>query len=491
MSDQPDRIVVTCPCGARMRVKGEAVGRKVRCPKCNETFRVADPGAVDTEADGEGDFGMMEELAAQADLAPPATPSQPMITCPNCMVKMPADSRMCMSCGYDTTTGKVRKGTTAKSADRAAKVKRLAGGAGRLAMGTLFSGIGALIGAGVWIAVALLANLEIGWIAWGVGLLAGYGMRLGRSDAGVKGGIIAASMSLVGIVIAKVVVFGVLIYGMMTGDTANVNLQRAYVAIQMTEEALDERGIWSEADREKTFEKEYERAFAVLENLSDEAIHRRWQQYGDAASEEEENAKVIQLAGHYSTLRAHAAGLSYRDEKQTTLFEEEQARFAALSPEEIETELAALQSWEEGERWSDEPYVRHFLIYERVDGAVDQWYEENEPPVNEESELDEEDFIELPEADWREIYTKAAAEVDAMTPEARLAEARKIEADRERAYEELVAGFETEAGESETADLGFGEALFAFIFSAFGLFDLLFIAFAVYTAFKVASGTAS
>ena len=73
-----------------------------------------------------------------------------------------------------------------------------------------------------------------------------------------------------------------------------------------------------------------------------------------------------------------------------------------------------------------------------------------------------------------------------MTPEARRAQARKIDADRERAYEELVAGFETEAGESETADLGFGEALFAFIFSALGLFDLFFIGLAVYTAFKVA-----
>ena len=314
-------------------------------------------------------------------------------------------------------------------------------------------------------------------------------MRLGRGDASVKGGVIAAGMGFGGIVIAKVVVFVVLIYGMITGDTTNVDVQRAYVAIQMTEEALDERGIWSETEREDQFEKDYERAYAVLENLSDEGVRKRWQEYRDAAMELEEYDKVFELAGHHSELRAEAAGLSYGDEQRTTLFEEEQARFEALSPEEIETELASLQSWEEGGRWSDEQYVRHFLIYERVDGPVEQWYEEHEPPYDEESEDDEEDFIEMPEEVWKGIHAKAASEVDAMTPEARLAEARKIEADREREYEEFFAAHESEVGESETADFGFGKALFAFIVTAFGLLDLIFIALAVYTGFKVAVGT--
>lgn len=35
----------------------------------------------------------------------------------------------------------------------------------------------------IWLAVVMMANLEIGWIFWGMGALAGLGMRLGAGDA--------------------------------------------------------------------------------------------------------------------------------------------------------------------------------------------------------------------------------------------------------------------------------------------------------------------
>jgi hypothetical protein len=73
--------------------------------------------------------------------------------------------------------------------------------------GTIFSFLGALLGAIIWAAVAYFTGFEVGYIAWGLGGLAGLGMALGHEDSdGTVAGIIAACMSLGGIVAAKVLI---------------------------------------------------------------------------------------------------------------------------------------------------------------------------------------------------------------------------------------------------------------------------------------------
>ena len=74
--------------------------------------------------------------------------------------------------------------------------------------GALYSAIGALLGAGVWAGVAVATNYEIGWIAWGLGALAGAGMALGHDDKdGTAAGITAAGISIAGILAAKFFIY--------------------------------------------------------------------------------------------------------------------------------------------------------------------------------------------------------------------------------------------------------------------------------------------
>lgn len=64
--------------------------------------------------------------------------------------------------------------------------------------------VGGLIGAAVWAAIAYYANFEIGWIAWGIGVVAGFGAAVGSKGEGdVMTGGIAAVAALAGIGLGK------------------------------------------------------------------------------------------------------------------------------------------------------------------------------------------------------------------------------------------------------------------------------------------------
>ena len=53
--------------------------------------------------------------------------------------------------------------------------------------------IGAAIGGGVWVGVGYFAEAEVGYIAWGIGLLAGIGVRVvaNEDDLGMMSGFAA------------------------------------------------------------------------------------------------------------------------------------------------------------------------------------------------------------------------------------------------------------------------------------------------------------
>ncbi|MFG0253334.1 MAG: hypothetical protein ACF8NJ_10725 [Phycisphaerales bacterium JB038] len=69
----------------------------------------------------------------------------------------------------------------------------------------LFGGlIGAAIGAGIWAAIAHYGNYEIGIVAWGIGVLAGVGVRLGAGErlTGTTGAL-AVLIAVIGIAVGK------------------------------------------------------------------------------------------------------------------------------------------------------------------------------------------------------------------------------------------------------------------------------------------------
>ena len=66
---------------------------------------------------------------------------------------------------------------------------------------------GAGIGGALWVAIGHFSGYEIGFVAWGVGLAAGIGALSGAHGKGsAQGGVIAAVLALLSIVIAKYII---------------------------------------------------------------------------------------------------------------------------------------------------------------------------------------------------------------------------------------------------------------------------------------------
>jgi hypothetical protein len=233
-------IELACPkCRQKYRLKDELAGKKAKCAKCGESIHVpaAAPvaAAVAPAAKAPAPKPPAPKPAAPKPTAS-AAPAKPVIadalpdlsdlfddsfpvaaqpsrlestssgsSCPKCGGSLGSNAVVCVKCGYNKQTGK-KLSTSRESSSSSAKKK---GSTSTLMKGTLFSGIGALIGAGVWAGVGIALDREIGYIAWGLGGAAGVGMAAGHEDDddGTTAGIIASVMAIVGILAAKVFMF--------------------------------------------------------------------------------------------------------------------------------------------------------------------------------------------------------------------------------------------------------------------------------------------
>ncbi len=73
-----------------------------------------------------------------------------------------------------------------------------------MVMGTLAGLIASVAGAGVWAAVTIVTEYQIGWMAVGIGVLVGFAVRYSGKGIGQAFGIIAAAISLFGCVLGNV-----------------------------------------------------------------------------------------------------------------------------------------------------------------------------------------------------------------------------------------------------------------------------------------------
>ncbi len=68
----------------------------------------------------------------------------------------------------------------------------------------LYGALAGAAGAALWAAIAYLANMEIGWIAWGVGLAVGVGVAVGNEGEGsLPAGVLAAALAAGSVVVGK------------------------------------------------------------------------------------------------------------------------------------------------------------------------------------------------------------------------------------------------------------------------------------------------
>jgi hypothetical protein len=139
-------VVCGQDCSDRKRVK-DRLGRYY-CQPCHEAQKArlaaaaaqtpaqptpaepSRPAAPPPPARAEGNMGSIFNLMADAEASAPASgpPAVPGVACPSCRSPMAAGAVLCVSCGYDTRTGKVLGG--AKAQRRPAPMRRPGAGGG-------------------------------------------------------------------------------------------------------------------------------------------------------------------------------------------------------------------------------------------------------------------------------------------------------------------------------------------------------------------------
>ena len=230
----------------------------------------------------------LKSTPVQAKPQPQLAPSSH--NCPSCEAPLAEGAVLCVKCGYDTRTRGRRSVQRVESGDGDAKPSKLAGAASLL-RGSLFSFLGAMLGAFIWAVLAYLTQYEFSIVAWGLGGLAGLGMALGHDSAdGTVAGIIAAFMSLVGIIAAKVFIV-IIVIAMVINEAAHemqqqlpldpVEFQRGTLAEAIVIQELKAAGEDYDTASEERLEALYAKSEAEVAKLSAEEIDARLKEIVD------------------------------------------------------------------------------------------------------------------------------------------------------------------------------------------------------------------
>jgi predicted Zn finger-like uncharacterized protein len=331
-------VEFTCPeCHRGYSVKDELAGKTAKCGKCGHRMRIpqlapapavskapapkkapVQAGSVKSPTPKSTQSSMSSWLDDELELAQPAVPAAPKPktterTCPACGAALGGGAVLCVACGYDTRTRtKLQTQHVDLGAPSAKPAKRTKiGSAASLLRGTIFSFIGAMLGAIIWAVFAYLTMLESSYIAWGLGGLAGLGMALGHDDDdGTFAGIIAAFMSLVGIIAAKILIIVIIIaafVGEVAGEADPVEAKRMLLAPNVAGEKLKSKGIEPDEATDEQWEQAQAEAETELAKLSDEELDARIEALIQAEEDEEAAGDDVEVANAPNDAQGGAA----------------------------------------------------------------------------------------------------------------------------------------------------------------------------------------
>ncbi len=279
----PEASQIECPhCETKLKIKNPSLfGKKIRCPKCSEPFVAETPPADEDE--------FAENLGSLGDDFGEPLPS----------AKLPAMP------GRSKGPGKTGSKSSGDSSDapRPKKKARPRAQGNTLPWITwpLFGFGGGLIASVIWVIVGYSFQREVGFIAWGVGLCVGLGVRMAAGDrAGLGAGLTAIAISIFMILASKFAVAYLLtakfVNNMAVHAEANDDdSAKLALAVQMAEEepAKGAKG----ALKEPEFDINEATSFKELPKSVREKTEARWKKMTDAERKElrEQMAGMQQL----------------------------------------------------------------------------------------------------------------------------------------------------------------------------------------------------
>jgi hypothetical protein len=101
--------------------------------------------------------------------------------------------------------------------------------------------VGGIVGAAIWAAITYYAHAEIGWIAWGIGGLVGFGVRLaaGEREEGAGPGVTAVAVAIGSILLGKFLAAHFLVASLV-GD-GSMDVDNDDMIVQLADEIVKER----------------------------------------------------------------------------------------------------------------------------------------------------------------------------------------------------------------------------------------------------------
>lgn len=296
-------------CSRSLKVPAKAAGHRVRCPGCQGEVKV--PGAAagagvatattaappaEPDAGGFGD-DLLSGLAGGDAVTPGADQlaarQATLVPCPSCAAGVSATATVCTACGYNLKTGKKARAASTKEGSKVlGAAGAVAKAGGRFALGCGLSAAGALVGAGIWFGVAYATHYEIGWIAWGVGVLAGLGMLFGYGKPDVLGGLVAAGMAIGAIMLGKLLLFHSIFGPMLAGADHADGTERQQYAEVIAYELMEEPNLppnASEAEEERAYDAAHDAALARakerVSKMTDEEVRGKLKTHRDEQRE--------------------------------------------------------------------------------------------------------------------------------------------------------------------------------------------------------------
>jgi hypothetical protein len=184
---EAERIKVTCPnCEKPLVMKAELAGRRVKCPQCQTPFTASASGS-----------------AAPAESNPKPKPSPAAVGA----VASPL-AKKSVSSAQRSWKPPVQEDDDEPIAKPKKKKKRKSSSASEMfgpgmIRGLAFGMLAAVLSAVGWALVGAGTGMEIGWLAWGVGVLCGFAVAVGWQDSDMMPGVAAAGCAVFGILLGK------------------------------------------------------------------------------------------------------------------------------------------------------------------------------------------------------------------------------------------------------------------------------------------------
>ncbi|MDB5344924.1 MAG: hypothetical protein JWP89_3301 [Schlesneria sp.] len=209
-------ITVSCPdCGKAYKLKPTLIGKKGRCKVCDSSFTIEDPSGSSVD-NNDNEYAMPTPRQS-----PPATPeklkpSKPALADDDEFAGLNSVGSRDDAVDElpELPPRRKQEASTRNIQSESAtappkKKKQSSSSGGGFVLGgpisaILSAGIGGSIGAVIWGAIAYFAHAEVGYVAWGVGGLVGFCVRMGAGDMdeGIAG-FIAAGGAVISILAGK------------------------------------------------------------------------------------------------------------------------------------------------------------------------------------------------------------------------------------------------------------------------------------------------